>query len=71
MAPDQLDVDHLGPGDNPVPLAGQPLPSPVRHELADGLRRRKLQQLDLQQLPVPAAAPGSLQDPSAVPGGDV
>ncbi len=66
----ELDVDHLGPGDNPLTLARQRLPVPVRHELLDCLRRRELQELDLHRLPARAVAPGPLPDPAAVPGGD-
>src|SRR5207247_645028 len=66
----ELDVDHLGPRDNPLALARHPLSAPVRHELLNCLRGRELQDLDLHRLPARAAAPGPLQDPAAVPGGD-
>ena len=58
---DQLDFDDFGPGNDPVPLAGERLATPVGLEGLDRVRGGEIEKLDLQGQP---AGPDSGENPS-------
>jgi len=56
----QLDVYYLGSRNSPVPFISERQPPAVGHVVIECRRRRELEKLDLQRLPICAAAPRAL-----------